>query len=437
MKVSNYNFFKNIDSINEKWMAYNSFTNSLAVIEDENYREFRKFEEDNRYKLSDELFKKLCTSGFIVADNKNERELLEYEKQEERFDQTNMYLTIAPTLACNFRCVYCYEKERYENLNMSEQVEKSIVQYVEAKADILNSLSVSWYGGEPLLVMNILSRLSKKFIDLCEKYNIYYNAMVVTNGYLLSEKNAAELSRAGIKSVQITLDGMEERHNQKRPLKNGGKTYDTIIENIKKCSKYFDEINIRVNCDKDNINDYSNLYNKIKSFGLSNIKMYAVPIRDFEGCYSCGSCLNRCEFKDLECDIYKNLGGEIYERFIMDKYPTRGNNYCGAQRNNSIIVAADGEMYKCWTDVGDIRRSFGNICNIKEIDISNYIYYNYATKGKECEECKIFPICSGGCPRENKIGKSDVCEYTEDLLYNYLEEIVEYKLKINRQQESV
>ena len=44
---------------------------------------------------------------------------------------------------------------------------------------------------------------------------------------------ADEFVSHSIKIVQITIDGVEEVHNKRRPLKNGGKTFTQIINNIK------------------------------------------------------------------------------------------------------------------------------------------------------------------------------------------------------------
>ncbi|MBQ6462850.1 MAG: radical SAM protein [Pseudobutyrivibrio sp.] len=427
MKTSKYNFFRKIYNRGaDCWLAYNSFKNSLAVITEDNFAEYKKFEKNNNYILTEDLFEKLYDGGYIIEDDVSELELLNFEKEEERFNHSKLTMTIAPTMDCNFRCAYCYEKNRYENVQMTEEIIEAIIEFVKSKVKNLSLVTVAWYGGEPLMAINIIQTLSKQLIEVCEKNDIEYEAVIVTNGYLLDEKRAIILKEAKIKSVQITLDGLENKHNEKRPLKNGGKTYSRIIENIRNNAPYFDEINIRVNCDKNNIKDYCKLYQEIKNYNVENIKMYASPIRDLD-CYSCGGCFSRIEFREFERNVYKKLGEDAYRRFIMDRYPDRGANYCGAQLNNNLIIAADGSMYKCWADVGDAKRSFGNICDIENIDICKFIMYNNAVKGEECKICTFYPICAGGCPHENAMNKEDVCEYNEKIITDYLTEIIDYK----------
>jgi len=47
---------------------------------------------------------------------------------------------------------------------------------------------------------------------------------MITNGYLLNEKNIDFIINNEIKFLQITIDGNEEIHNKRRYLKNGNPT---------------------------------------------------------------------------------------------------------------------------------------------------------------------------------------------------------------------
>lgn len=46
----------------------------------------------------------------LVEDDKDEFAELLIRNKIERFADSNLTLTIAPTMACNFCCPYCYEK---------------------------------------------------------------------------------------------------------------------------------------------------------------------------------------------------------------------------------------------------------------------------------------------------------------------------------------
>ena len=86
-----------------------------------------------------------------------------------RYNSSDMALTILPTRGCNFGCIYCYEQDR-PNIAMSEQTEDAIVRFVKSNSN-LKRLSVVWYGGEPLLNFDSIVRLTKKFQQLGIEYS--------------------------------------------------------------------------------------------------------------------------------------------------------------------------------------------------------------------------------------------------------------------------
>ena len=62
---------------------------------------------------------------------------------------TSLHLVVLPTEACNFRCFYCYED--FKLARMREDVVRGLERLLEARAPSLEHLSISWFGGEPLL----------------------------------------------------------------------------------------------------------------------------------------------------------------------------------------------------------------------------------------------------------------------------------------------
>jgi len=63
-----------------------------------------------------------------------------------------------------------------------------------------------------------------------------------------------------IKSFQITIDGLKDFHDNRRILKGGWDTFSTILENINNIHLVGNtnfEIAIRMNVDRDNVNNIS------------------------------------------------------------------------------------------------------------------------------------------------------------------------------------
>ena len=191
-------------------------------------------------------------------------------------------LTICPTINCNFDCPYCFENH-YPG-KMSEKTQNDIIELT--KKLLLysknKSLHITWYGGEPLLAIDVIESLSKKFLSLVEENKIKYSASIITNGFLLDQEKADILSNYKVTNYQITLDGLEETHNKTRRLANGGPTFDVIINNLRN-NKINGKINIRYNAHKDNVQDFNItkqlIYNISKQSG-NNISIYPALVVD-------------------------------------------------------------------------------------------------------------------------------------------------------------
>lgn len=185
MKKSFYNFEFPFQEGSSQTIFYNSRTNALALLEAENYTQYKAFCEDGTAITDEKFLKDLTYGGFLVDDEIDELALIRFSLLQSRFGNHHLGLTIAPTSDCNFRCIYCYEKDSLRKSTMTEEVQNSLIDYVKRIAPIISDISVSWYGGEPLLALDIIERLTGEICAICEENKIGYRASIVTNGYLL------------------------------------------------------------------------------------------------------------------------------------------------------------------------------------------------------------------------------------------------------------
>src|SRR5262249_9505862 len=159
----------------------------------------------------------------------------------------SLTLTIAPTMACNFACGYCFQGLNKPAKKMDPDVQNAIVSFVKAKKD-LKSLGIVWYGGEPLMGKDSIFRLSDLLISYCDKNNINYSAGMVSNAWFLNGEMAAQLYTRRVRWVQVTIDGDRETHDRMRPLTSGHGTFDRLLDNIGEAlDQTAISINVRVN----------------------------------------------------------------------------------------------------------------------------------------------------------------------------------------------
>lgn len=118
-------------------------------------------------------------------------------------EENDIGLTVAPTMACNFRCPYCYEKGK-EYVTMNRETVNKVKKYFNNLKERYRHVAITWYGGEPLLAFPIIEELMESIYEKFERK--YVAVSVVTNGYLLTENVARKMKKLNISSIQITID---------------------------------------------------------------------------------------------------------------------------------------------------------------------------------------------------------------------------------------
>lgn len=107
-------------------------------------------------------------------------------------------------------------------------------------------------------------------------------------------------------------------------------------------------------------------------------------------------------------------------------------NICGAVTNNSFVIDPNGNLYKCWDEIGRKKGCIGNVTD--GIELNNTVIYYGAynpVEDNQCRKCNLLPICMGGCPYSKKMyGKND-CFEKKDIVIRKIENIYKQKLGYN------
>ncbi|MFA5603195.1 MAG: radical SAM protein [Bacilli bacterium] len=249
MKLSRFNVIKKeADSI----YIYNTLTSSVLRLNNEYSKQFYKALDNGDFNnIEADLKDNLIEGQMVVEDDLSELDYIIMLHNISRFSNNSINYTIAPTMKCNFRCTYCYEKGRNYG-TMDKNVISNVKSLITSNANNHSYLHITWYGGEPLVAFDIIEELSHTAkIAFGDKYM----ASMVTNGYLLTEDVAMKLSSLNIKTLQVTIDGPPDIHNKRRCLPDKSDTFFVILSNIKNAIRINSKLNItvRVNIDKDNI----------------------------------------------------------------------------------------------------------------------------------------------------------------------------------------
>lgn len=415
-KKSKYNI--NVDKLsNGEILIYNSVTSAFGIMDCETQAIYNNLDNINDNNLKDKNMKKnlniMSNNGFIVEEDLDEFKKLMLEYKLYRYDRSGgLFLTIAPTMNCNMACPYCYEKKNLEKMseNTQQLLIKCIEDYIKRYPQI-TFISVSWYGGEPLLEKEIIRYLSKELIRICKENQREYTASIVTNGVLLDYDTALMLSKeCNIYQTQITLDGVGEVHNKTRKLKSGEDSFSKITANIDDVKDLL-QVVIRTNINKKNVDYFKDLvqYFKRKNWD-GKVKLYFSPVTATEEVnkHVFNECYSRDEFNDMHIDLEKLLiDADINSNFT---YP-KSFLGCTALTVHNIVIDPNGNMSKCWHRIGNPKYYIGSVkegikFNKERIEWLTSEYPN------KCVECKLFPICRSGCPHDRiKNNNEPICEY--------------------------
>ena len=430
MKLSRYNILRNYD---DATIFFNAETCALAVVDENFLRAVDAVKNDSfdEKNFDAQLIADMKSSGCLVEDGVDELERLEFYRNLAKYDMTNFGLTIAPTLDCNFRCKYCYET--HPKGKMSAETQEALIKFVEGRIERAKVFSVTWYGGEPLLDKEIIYTLSEKFLELCKKFSIDYNAFIITNASLMTDSDVEQFKKYKISGAQITIDGVKEIHDARRRSVSNESTFDRLIDRVNLLLNNDLMVIVRINIDKENIARVEELLDvlaeridkraKLK-IGFGKVAAYNDICKSIES-----DCYNNVQFADIMLPLYEKVSARGFTMNKMAAYPAPRVNFCCADYVNAFVVDSRGELYRCWNHVGNLKYSSGNVNDLSEEFEKNYlswIQWN-PIRHPKCRECKCLPICIGGCPDAMRTSsdKQPVCGSVK---YN-IEKVIEYYYK--------
>lgn len=409
------------------YLLYSSLSNMLISLDKEDYQTILKIKDNpDCIDPSDVQFKFLFDSCFIVDSNEKEINKLMLSTLMKRFNPASLSLTIAPTRFCNFNCSYCYEENR-PNKKMSQEVQKGIVNFVKNKYCTIDTLGIVWYGGEPLLEINIIKSLSLELQKLAKNYS----AFLVTNGFHL-DRLIDSIEELKITGLQITLDGTKDTHNQTRCLKNGKGTFDKILSNIDAllAKQHNMNISIRMNMSKNNSDQYVPLLHTLQERFGRKVHLYPAFVRDYGGGCVSGSCY---EDSINKAKLLKSLFDK-HGVYTKDIYPRRTSKGCMCQQMNAFLVGTEGELYKCWHHLGIDEKIVGSIFDPNTITnfplLSDLMIKGDVMLDNKCRSCVIFPSCYGGC-MDDKGRNKDYCIPAKSMLEDFIDIYYTVKTKKN------
>lgn len=276
--------------------------------------------------------------------------------------------------------------------------------------------------------------LYKDYSAMLERYQKELLSHDLLFADLLDKAKSQKLKELKISAIQVTIDGLEKVHNERRPHKQNNDSFQRIVHNLDDLFSVYPEISIefRVNVDKSNQSEYHRIYNYLKErYGKYSINIHPGYVTDDFSAESNGCCFEADEVNKFVLEQYDthNIPISLYPRPIFGE--------CSARHITSFVIGPEGELYKCWNDIGIKGKTIGTVKNVSlshEL-LLKYLLENDPLSDANCERCFCFPICEGGCPYKRiyqKDSQERFCKAKREGIVENLKRHIDYKIKNNR-----
>jgi uncharacterized protein len=355
--------------------------------------------------------------GFLIPEGTDEKALV-HRDYLSKYDDTSLNLIIMPTEECNFRCTYCYEV--FLRGTMPAEIQEGIRRYVAGQS-ALERLEINWFGGEPLLAPDVVIGLSRYFHEHAGERGIAYTASMTTNGSLLTPEVAEQIIPLGVRHFQITIDGIQDDHDQRRILLGGGGTFDAILRNLRylHSTDHAFTIVLRHNFDPESVGQIPDFIALLsREFGgdprfspsFSPIGKWGGPNDDdLSVCEGRSATRARLQARRLALEAGFRSGVQV-EQFGPNGY------VCYAANPRSFVVGSDGQLYKCTVELDYHDRNIvGRLHPDGTMDLdwrkmALWCETNGLDEGKKCGSCFFSPTCHGAaCPKQWMDSNDCVC----------------------------
>ncbi len=307
------------------------------------------------------------------------------------------FVSLEITEQCNLKCKHCYTSAGNGKPHFLE------LKYVYKLIDELSKYGCEFLalgGGEPLLYADI-----EKVIRYAISKGV--EVELVSNGILFDDKMIEKLNIAGLKYVQISLDGESSKTYSKV---RGADFFDKVVCNIKKVNREFNTSISTVLCkyNYDKIFEIIKIANDIKvdsyrimkfietGRGNDNKNVLQITPDEFK------QFIDKLKDKRKDYRIPVRIDENMMDNFTRKKIPWLKDGLYGCSAGRSTIsIDVNGNIYPCsFLNYEELK--CGNIKENSLLDIwknSDVLndFRNINELDGKCNDCEYKNNCQGGC----------------------------------------
>ena len=305
------------------------------------------------------------------------------------------------TLRCNAKCKHCGSRAG-ENIDITSELTteeiKKAFESIAKKYDT-SKILLNITGGEPLIREDLFDVMSLA-------HKLGYNWGMTTNGILINDEIIEKMKETGMYAISISLDGLENSHDEFRQVKG---SYKKIIENINKLKKadFLNNLQVTTVANKSNIEELEDLYQEIKKIEIDSWRVLGLEpigrtmdnqnlLLDSEG-YNYLFDFIKAKRKKSKFDI--SYGCSHFVGMKLEREIRNHMFFCIAGFSTASILY-NGDIYVCPSVERRPELIQGNVKTDDFVDVweNKFKWFRKLDRFKcrDCENCKDWKYCLGG-----------------------------------------
>lgn len=304
------------------------------------------------------------------------------------------YMRLLVSNLCNFSCKYCHMFKLAKNefplkVMDFETMDFSIKNFIGIlKRYEENSLTLSLYGGEPLIN-------KKNLFKAIEKYGLEYDGVKLdyilnTNGILLTEEVIDFLKKYDV-DLHISVDGKKEIHDKNRVDKFNKGTFDRVEPALKLIKEKKVKAQMNSFVFPENVNNLCDIVDLAKKFDIP--KIYLDLFYDTQGRAISSDIVSKKYFEAYKYGLQNGVRIAGPWGFIALKYLKLNPQLV---KTPKIKVTVDGKFFF------SIDPRMEHLLDLKYLNYDDFtntfkIVQNkfYALVSENCKYCFLRKSCNG------------------------------------------
>ena len=330
----------------------------------------------------------------------------------------NLYLLVAGD--CNLECSYCYAQQGRSGGGPRAMSPETLRAALEKLIPEETSLLVSFFGGEPLLELDLLHAAVAWGNTLGTERGTRLRYALTTNGTLLDEARL-EFIKHHISHVAVSLDGEPALTDASRCFKTGEESvHRTVTHNLQRLRRAGIPYGLRSTIPEGKAGELAAAANHLESLTPASLRIEAAT----------GATPWRREAWQQWTEETVQLGEKSFRQLLSggrpllsaSVYRTAAYRLRGEKRHypclagqGILAVAPSGDVYPCDHFVGADAFCMGNVrqSGFPGDDyhrVAERLQFNRVDDRPKCTRCRIRHICGGECPAVSLMRQGNIAD---------------------------